>query len=362
MDQVDVTRMMLYVNELSGEQSTLIGGEPYLIETRSSHASEELGKATQYAYEHFERLGLDVRYHNWKHNGDTYPPNVVAEKPGLTNPDDIVIIGAHLDSTAGGQTGYEAVAPGADDNASGSVAVLMAAEVLSPYTFDATIRFVLFTGEEQGLWGSTAYATSVSSENILDVINLDMIAWDSKDGPDMDIHARSTVPGCMDLANVFSDTIAAYTLDLLPVIYESGTTASDHSSFWNQGFPAILAIENYRVDSPTPRDFNAYYHSTSDLASQFNQDFYGQMTKAALGAVAHLAGLRTDCHLTDLDCNCQVDVQDVTTLAGRWGADRGQWQYHLVYDYNTDDAVSVADLQILVDDWGWTCTQPGRVR
>jgi len=70
--------------------------------------------------------------------------------------------------------------------------VLQAAEVLAPYNFDSTLRFILFTGEEQGLLGSEAYAEMVQNQDIRGVLNMDMIAWDSLGTPPhMDLHASS---------------------------------------------------------------------------------------------------------------------------------------------------------------------------
>ncbi len=82
--------------------------------------------------------------------------NTVAEIPGSEKPDEVVIIGAHLDSWDLGT--------GATDNGTGSTAVLEAARALkkSGVKPKRTIRFVLFTGEEQGLNGSKAYVAQAS--------------------------------------------------------------------------------------------------------------------------------------------------------------------------------------------------------
>ena len=129
------------------------------------------------------------------------------------------------------------------------MAVLHAAEILAPYNFDATLRFVLFTGEEQGLVGSAAYAQLVQSQDIRGVLNMDMIAWDNVGGPNMDLHASSSVAGSVALAQLYADAVTAYGLTLTPAIYTNGTGASDHASFWNVGIPAFLVIENYRSDA-----------------------------------------------------------------------------------------------------------------
>jgi Zn-dependent M28 family amino/carboxypeptidase len=104
-----------------------------------------------------------MEHHIWD---DATNPNVIGEIAGLTNPDDIYIIGGHLDDVSG--------TPGADDNASGSVATMIAAELLSQYQWSCTVRFAFWTGEEYGLLGSAAYAQRSYNlgENILGYLNL----------------------------------------------------------------------------------------------------------------------------------------------------------------------------------------------
>jgi Zn-dependent M28 family amino/carboxypeptidase len=260
-----------------------------------------------------------------------------------------VIICGHLDSTSGSPS---TLAPGADDNGSGSVAVLLAAEILSHYTFDATLRFILFTGEEQGLYGSSAYAQMVQGQDIRGVLNMDMIAWDSQGGPDMDVHSRSTVPGNTALADLFIDVVGAYQLPLTPVRYDNGTGASDHAPFWSYNIPAILAIENHTVDAGVPRDFNAYYHTTSDRVQYFNNNYFRAMAQASLATFAHMGGLRTACYWADLNCSGLVDAQDVTAAAGAWLAQNGQWAYSPLYDLDSDGHVDVVDIQRFAAQWG----------
>ena len=84
--------------------------------------------------DYFDDLGLDASLDPFTYNSSTYY-NVVGVKEGLTNPDDIYIIGAHYDSVNN---------PGADDNGSGTAAVMEAARVLSQYDFDSTLVFLAF--------------------------------------------------------------------------------------------------------------------------------------------------------------------------------------------------------------------------
>lgn len=354
IDQVNLTRTLTYVNELSGETPATINGQPYTIATRNTYSGVPLQQAVAYMQERLTRLGLAVTTHRWN---VSYPANLIAEKPGLDPDAGIVILCAHLDSTS--ETAAT-VAPGADDNGSGAVAVLQAAEILAAYNFDATLRFILFTGEEQGLLGSRAYAQMVQAQDIRGVLNMDMIAWDASGGPDMDIHAKSAVPGNMDLGNLYADVINAYNFPLTPVVYASGTTASDHSPFWTYNIPAILAIENYYIDASAPRDFNAYYHTTSDRVQHYNTGYFTAMLRASTATFAHMGGLRTDCYWADLDCSGAVTAADITKLAGAWLARRGQWNYSLVYDVNDDGMVNVLDIQTLAVQWGWVENQAGK--
>jgi Zn-dependent M28 family amino/carboxypeptidase len=188
-------------------------------------------------------LGLSVDYYVWNNSNN---PDVIGEIPGLVNPDDIFIIGGHIDDVQG--------VPGADDNASGSVAALVAADIMSQYQWGCTLRFGFWTGEEQGLLGSAAYAQHVKSEgqNIVGYLNLDMIAWNTPDSPEtIYLGYRSSVPGSHELALLFNDVVGAYNIPLLPTIGTGYDGSSDHTSFLDQGYPAVLGIEGND-------DFNPY--------------------------------------------------------------------------------------------------------
>ncbi|MCX6032855.1 MAG: M28 family peptidase [Chloroflexi bacterium] len=275
---------------LSGEQSVTIGGSPYTIATRYTASGTPITQATQYVYEHLQALGLGVSYQNWSDAYSGYSGrNVIAAQAGLTHPAEIVLVTAHLDDTSSRQQRMTN-APGADDNASGAVGVLVAADLLSHYRFERTVRYVLFTGEEQGLLGSNAYAAAVKAagENVVAVYNMDMIAWDAADGPTLRLHTRLTsnpgYPGDLALANLFGDVLTTYGLsaNLTPIITADGESASDHASFWNRGYPAILAIED------DYDDFNSYYHSTNDKLSRLNMTYFTNYVKASVGLAAHL--------------------------------------------------------------------------
>ncbi len=106
----------------------------------------------------FIRWGYtDVVIDSFEYDG-TWQKNVVATLPGIYTPDKINIVGGHHDSYSSGDP--MVFAPGADDNASGTSAVLEIARVLKEtnYQPESTIKFITFAAEEYGLWGSKDYA------------------------------------------------------------------------------------------------------------------------------------------------------------------------------------------------------------
>jgi Zn-dependent M28 family amino/carboxypeptidase len=241
--------------------------------------------ATQYVFEFMQDLGLAVSYHNWT-RGPYTNRNVIGEMIGSATPDEIVLITAHLDSVPS-----SGLAPGADDNGSGSVGVMMAAQILSQYDFQRTVRFVFFTGEEQGLYGSDRYASKVvaDGDNLVAVYNMDMIAWDDVGGPTLRIYTRmSNNPGYdgdMVIANTFVDVVNTYALDtvLTPIITSEGGNWSDHASFWDEGFPAVCAIED------DYDDWNGdNYHTANDTISTLNFTYLTNYIRASIGTTAHL--------------------------------------------------------------------------
>ena len=288
--QVDTATLLSYANQLSGETPATVGGAPYAFTTRHSESGTQIAKATQFAYEFFDAHDLTARYHTWTGCGIA-GRNVIGELPGATNPGEIVLVTAHLDSI-NEEGGAQVRAPGADDDASGVAGVMAAAEILAPHQFQRTLRFVLFTGEEQGLCGSFAYAHAAADagERIVAVLNLDMIAWDADDDPIVRLHTRRRTQAGYDadkaIADTFSAVIADYALELTPRITADGEEASDTYAFWDAGFPGILAIEDDLGD-----DFNPYYHSADDTVSAYNQGYFTNFVKAAVGASASLADL-----------------------------------------------------------------------
>lgn len=207
--------------------------------------------------------------------------NVIATKTGTLYPDKYYIICGHYDDASEMPT---VRAPGADDNASGTATVIEAARVLADYNFLYSIRFIGFSGEEQGLVGSAAYAAQAAAngDQILGVINLDMIGYDGNNDGIMEIHAGN-LSGSQAIGALVASKISAWGLPLTAQYITSGSTgASDHASFWSRGYSAILMIEDFQ-------DFTPFYHTTNDRLSTLRQSYFHANARLAIGSLAVLA-------------------------------------------------------------------------
>jgi hypothetical protein len=289
LEQVSSTNLYWLLRRFTGEEPLLATNGPRLIQYRQTPSKPQIW-ALQFVAERFSALGRDTQYQTWWLN--LVNPlwsgfNIVATQRGGALSNEVVLITAHLDDLS--QDGY---APGADDNASGCAAVLTAAGLLRQFNFERTIRYVLFTGEEDGLYGSTYYAGQAvtNGENIVAVLNLDMIGWDtSNTPPTLNLHIRSTAsPGFSnDLAIVtlFTNCVGTYGVSqqLAPRILTDNTGYSDHEPFWNRGFSAALVIED------DYGDFNPYYHTRNDTVARLNWTYLTAAVRAAIATTAHMA-------------------------------------------------------------------------
>jgi aminopeptidase YwaD len=197
--------------------------------------------------------GVDtVFYHLFK--ADT-PPNVVGVKYGKQYPDEYYLLGGH----------YDAVLPGsgADDNASGTAAVVEMARVIQDVELKRSLILVLFSAEEVGLWGSFAFVDSATNHgvNIEGMINLDMIAY-SHDLTDSSVSVCYRY-FCLDMLDTFLTACSLYVPELYVDIDSTSAVmyASDHAPFWQKGIPGLFLIEN---SDRWGGSFNPYYHTFAD--------------------------------------------------------------------------------------------------
>jgi hypothetical protein len=277
INQTNLDSLVYFVEELSGEVSTIIGGSPYTILSRNKNQPGN-NMSANYIKQKLDSYGL-VTYDQWWSGTGR---NVYGVQLGSIYPNKQYIICAHFDDMPSGTT-----APGADDNASGTAAVIEAARIFTQYNSKYTIIYALWDEEEQGLVGSAYYAQQAfnAGDSIMGVINMDMIAYDNDNDGVGEIHIQN-YGNSVSLKDNMVQVNTTYSIGVTPSIINPGTTASDQASFWNNGYGALLLIEEYYGG-----DFNAYYHSVNDLIIHFNQPYYLKMSKLSIGTVATLADL-----------------------------------------------------------------------
>ena len=251
----------------------------YLDDLLYTHTGDNRGFGSEHdlaranIFSEFDSFGLQTSLDPFQYSSSTYY-NVVGVHPGRVRPDDIYILGAHYDS---------AYNPGADDNASGTAGVMEAARILSRYDFEATLIFIGFDREEQGLWGSAAYAAQHQNDNILGMISMDMIAYNGSGNNRASIYSDlNSDPLAWDLI----DAISLYGNGLAPI--DAGDMGrSDHAPFQDEGFQACLLIENDVFDNPN-------YHTQSDTVDTLgyiDYTFATNMVRSAAGFAAEAAVL-----------------------------------------------------------------------
>uniref|UniRef100_A0A7S0D253 Peptidase M28 domain-containing protein n=1 Tax=Amorphochlora amoebiformis TaxID=1561963 RepID=A0A7S0D253_9EUKA len=226
--------------------------------------------------------------------------NILAIAPGTA--EDFIVVGAHYDSRP-----YEGAAPGAEDNGSGSAALLSMAKAFKESGFKNknTVVFAAFTGEELGLYGSTAFvegisdrwgsecqALSKSGVSFLDVkkkgkvkasavIIMDEIGWVS---PNFKKHTVTLET--RELSRAVMNHLAAssklHNKDALQIRSSFNPFGSDHMPFLNSNQMAVLTINGDDEGYPN-------YHQHTDTIENVNSEFSIKIAKMNLGALFRLA-------------------------------------------------------------------------
>lgn len=201
--------------------------------------------------------------------------NVVGRFTGSRHPGQIILVSAHYDHV-GIRNG--AVYPGADDNASGSAALLQLAGWLKAHPPAHTVLFCLFDGEESGLFGSQAFvaAPPVPLADIAVVLNLDMIAQGTQ--------GRIFVGGTTATAALKPHLLAAYAPSKVRVVpdFEVYDAQSDQYPFMQRGIPFLFFCVG---------DDDPWYHSPEDTFERIPKAFYWASTEAILETFLRLDAL-----------------------------------------------------------------------
>jgi hypothetical protein len=251
------------------------------FQTRYAYASNRL-EVAQWIQQQFQDFGLaDAQLQEFSYNG-TQQYNVSATLPGSLYPDQYIVIGGHHDSTCRATSGDPYItAPGADDNASGTVAVLEIARVmmLSGYQPKVSIRFNTYAAEEQGLRGSDfdAAATYAAGDDIRLMINFDMVANNSHTPSDWQVRLMP-YDGCLDYTDYAIQATEQYTsLDAWADQSWWNSASSDSYSYWQRGYNAIYFFE---------ADFSPVYHSVDDIVANLDPLYCAEVVKGALACAA----------------------------------------------------------------------------
>jgi hypothetical protein len=208
-----------------------------LFPTRNS-TSVNYADAAAWAQERFRALNYSTRIQNVNVPGGTCI-NVLANFPRCgTQAGPLLLLVAHLDSI--NQAGSEFPAPGADDNASGVAAVLELARLIRGFP-PGLVRFALFGGEEQGLYGSRQYVASLLPGEhplIRAVVNFDMIGRQNSPTPSVLLEGSTLSQTVIDALQA-----AAGAGTILTVQTSLSPWGSDHVSFLNADCPPSSSLK-----------------------------------------------------------------------------------------------------------------------
>lgn len=247
--------------------------EKALFDFDSKHISQPgHQKAAEYLHRMFSAFGYQPEY-QWFEPRGAYggrAANVIATLRGTENPDLIYVISSHYDSVVAG--------PGADDNSSGTAALLEAARVLRGKPLPATVIFAAFTGEESGLLGSREFVRRAreGKAKIMAVLNNDTIGWTNDARLDNTI--RYTSAGIRDIQH------GAALLFTRLITYDSRYhRATDATSFVEAYGDIVGGFGSHPIlGSP-------HYHTASDVLETINHQLVAETCKATVAAIMLLA-------------------------------------------------------------------------
>ena len=209
----------------------------------------------------------------------TWQKNIIATIPGSSAANYEIVVGGHYDS----QSSIPTMAPGADDNASGTAAVIEMARVLrvAQYIPKATLRFIAFGAEEMGLIGSYDYASKAQAANrqIVLMQNYDMIGHRNQSQSDRNVkvvwYQGSEVEASMDSA-----LKRTYTT-LTPILTSQYRPNSDSYPFFLRGYRAVFNIED---------DFSPYYHTKNDTSGALDFKYASEIVQSGLALLLTIDG------------------------------------------------------------------------
>ncbi|MET0212701.1 MAG: M20/M25/M40 family metallo-hydrolase [Vicinamibacterales bacterium] len=294
----------------SASVDRIYGYEKALFDFDSKHISRPGNKlASAYLFETYRSFGYTPEFQWFERpnalGGQT--ANVIATLKGTVNPELIYVVSSHYDSVA--------IGPGADDDSSGTAALLETARIMARHPQPATIVFASFTGEEAGLLGSREFVRRAVADklSIVGALNNDMVGWANDQRLDNTI--RYSNPGIRDVQHAaamqFSNLI---TYDAL---YYKGT---DAAAYYEAFGDIVGGIGSYPVLS------SPHYHQSHDVLENMNHQLITEVAKTTAATLALLAS--SPSRLTEL----KADLKGSTaTISWKPSPESGVTGYLVVY-------------------------------
>ena len=369
--------------------------------TLSSHTDPKrgIGAAVRWAEAEMKRFGLQTLQVCDTVTGRRIPTptrvcNAVAIQRGTERPNDVVIITGHIDSRVSDPMDPVKNAPGANDDGSGTAAVIEAARVLSKHKFPGTIVYAALSGEEQGLHGGKIMADYARKQgwNVIANLNNDIIGnscgsdglcndkqvrvfsegprWQGHEelaaqirslGGENDAPSRNIsrfLDGLADRLNIGLDVMQIWRNDRFG-------RGGDHTEFLNAGYPAVrlsVAVENYNWQLQDLRTENGVKYG--DTIENMDFPYLEKVTKLNVAALAAIASAPPPPEpkvegavSTDTEVSWYY-VSGAVEYVVRWRrTDSNQWAESLrVPGYPPEhDNITISERKVLkgirVDDW-----------
>lgn len=285
VNSVSEQKIREYITNLQDRDESV--NESPIVDSKQTRYSTLSGNETEanYIARHFESNGLS------RFDDDYFQPFSISGKPTRNiigriigdNPNEVVIILGHMDSTAQ-MSGITDPAPGADDNGSGTAVIMEAARVLGRQRFRKTLEFFATSGEEQGLLGSRHYLANLPmGKKIIGAINVDMISYPPAKTC-IRFYYNDRIAGSKDLADrlLINKTNFGIAIDFEQPRHTT-LDRSDHASFWARGIPAVFGFECAS---------NPNYHTINDTLDGVSISTVTKTTQLVVATLAQLAELQ----------------------------------------------------------------------
>ena len=280
---VQPNQLLAHLKALEGER------HPYISRDR-------LEAAQGYVCDALRSWGLTVSVEPFSYMGERFV-NLIA-RPATMPSGPRFIVGAHVDTVPG--------TPGADDNASGVAALLEVARVISTRTWTLPLEFAVFNLEELGMIGSSHYARELRHARIAvaGMLSLEMVGFTESQGlQHYPWFLKGRYPATGNYLGLAANhrsrpllkTVeqAMRSVEGLPietmVLPGNGwvfpeARLSDHSPFWDAGYPALLVTDTSFFRNP-------HYHQPTDTVSTLDLDFLTKVTQGLVRIVETLGAL-----------------------------------------------------------------------